>query len=315
VSDRGDLVELVAPDITAYRSSNTGIEFVTTFESGVAGPHVMVNAVTHGNEICGAITLDFLLRNDVRPVRGAMTLGFGNHRAYRNFDPSHPTLSRFVDEDFNRLWSPDVLDGPRNSAELERAREMRPLIDRVDYLLDLHSMQTSVAPLMLAGPLAKGRELAAAIGYPEHVVCDHGHTAGKRLRDYAQFGDPDDTRNALLIECGQHWERSSAVVSLETTLRFLSQWNIIDPDFAAAHLADLPAEQKIIEVTDVVTIGSGGFRFVEEFKGLEVISKQGTVLGIDGDEEITTPYDNCVLIMPSRRLNPGHTAVRLGRFI
>jgi hypothetical protein len=30
---------------------------------------------------------------------------------------------------------------------------------------------------------------------------------------------------------------------------------------------------------------------------------------------VTTPYDDCVLIMPSRRLDKGQTAVRLGRYV
>ena len=55
-------VELAAPDIDSHRRSSTGIDFVHTFESGRPGPHVMVNAVTHGNEICGAIVVDRLLR-------------------------------------------------------------------------------------------------------------------------------------------------------------------------------------------------------------------------------------------------------------
>jgi len=40
----------------------------------------------------------------------------------------------------------------------------------------------------------------------------------------------------------------------------------------------------------------------------------GTLLGADGGREIRTPYPDCVLIMPSRRLIPGQTAVRLGRY-
>jgi hypothetical protein len=35
-------VELAAPDITPYRKGNTGIEYVTTFDSGKPGPHAMV---------------------------------------------------------------------------------------------------------------------------------------------------------------------------------------------------------------------------------------------------------------------------------
>lgn len=307
-------VELTAPDTSAYKDGNTGIDYITTFDSGKPGPHVMVNAVTHGNEICGAVVVDFLFREKVKPTRGRLTLGFANYQAFLNFDPRHPAMSRYVDEDFNRLWSPDVLDGDRNSAELSRAREMRPFIDTVDLLLDIHSMQTRTPALMLAGPLGKGRELAAAVGVPEFVVSDEGHAAGKRLRDYGGFGEPGGAKNALLVECGQHWERSSADVAMQTTLRFLAHCGIADPDFLAAHLAPDPPPQKFIAVTEAVTIETDDFSFEEEFVGMEVIAKAGTVIAHDDGKPVTTPYDDCVLIMPSRRMTPGQTAVRLGRF-
>ena len=111
------LVELEPPAITGYRQGNTGIDYMTTFDSGKPGPHVMVNAVTHGNELCGAIVVDFLFRQGVRPTRGKLTLGFANYRAFLTFDPRYPGLSRYIDEDINRVWSPDVLDGPRDSDE------------------------------------------------------------------------------------------------------------------------------------------------------------------------------------------------------
>jgi hypothetical protein len=57
------------------------------------------------------------------------------------------------------------------------------------------------------------------------------------------------------------------------------------------------------------------FRFARVFTGLEVIAKAGTLIGWDGDREVRTPYDNCVLVMPSKRLYRGQTAVRLGRFV
>lgn len=309
-------IELEAPDISAYAAGNTGIPYVTTFDSGVAGPHVMVNALTHGNELCGAITLDYLFRNGVRPTRGKLTLGFANVAAFERFNPSQPTASRYVHEDFNRLWSPEVLDGPRHSVELSRAREYRPLIDTVDFLLDLHSMQQPSPPLMLAGPLPKGQALAAGVGTPEHVIADNGHAAGKRLRDYGDFADPASPRNALLVECGQHWEKSSATVSLETTLCFLQYTDVVDPEFVARHRPrkKCPA-QKFIEVTDVVTAKTTDFRFSRPYIGLETVPVTGTVIGHDGDTAIRTPYDDCVMIMPSLRLYPGQTAVRLGRFV
>src|ERR1700674_2473888 len=119
-------VELSAPDIESHRRSGTGTDFVHTFESGKPGPHVMVNALTHGNEICGALAVGRLLRQGVRPARGTLTLAFANVEAFLRFDPRNPYVTRFIDEDFNRVWTPEVLDGSRDSAELRRARALRP---------------------------------------------------------------------------------------------------------------------------------------------------------------------------------------------
>jgi hypothetical protein len=81
------------------------------------------------------------------------------------------------------------------------------------------------------------------------------------------------------------------------------------PDFAAA------PKQRVIEVTQAVTITGDRFEFAGPFMGLEVLGKKGSLIGHDGDQEVLTPYDNCVLIMPSRRLVRGQTAVRLGRYV
>jgi predicted deacylase len=303
-------VELGPPDIAPYRAGNTGIPYVTTFDSGKPGPHVMVNALTHGNELCGAIAVVALFERGIRPVRGCLTLSFANVAAFTTFDPARPTGSRFVDEDFNRLWDDATLDGPRDSVELRRARELRPAVEKADLLLDIHSMQHRTAPLMMAGTTRKAAELARRVGIPELIVCDTGHAAGRRMRDYRGFADEASPKNALLVECGQHWEKRSADIALETTLRFLAATGTIEAGLAPS--APTPP-QHVIEVTNAITVASDRFSFVESYRGLEVIPKAGTVIAHDGDTPVATPYDDCVLIMPSRRLIPGQTAVRLGR--
>jgi predicted deacylase len=318
VSDLRFNVELSPPDLSAYRGGNTGVEYVTTFAAGQPGPHVAVLGLTHGNEICGAIAIDKLFRANIRPRRGKLTLGFNNIAAYQEFDARYPIASRYIDEDFNRLWSPTTLDGTRRSSELERARAVRPIVDQADYLLDLHSMQYATAPLMLAGTLERSRAFAKRVGIPEIIMCDAGHAAGPRMRDYGGFGDPASPKTALLIEAGQHWEKRAAEVALDVTLRFLIALDTVTrddvaalggPDFIAA-----PA-QKVIEVTEAVTIAGNRFEFTAPYMGLEVVAKAGTVIGRDDDKDVRTPYDNCVLIMPSRRLVKGQTAVRLGRYV
>lgn len=309
-------VELAAPDIARWRTGNTGVAYVHSFEGPRPGPHVLITGLVHGNEICGAIAIDRLLSDRLRPSRGRLSLAFVNVAAYGRFDRADPGASRYVDEDFNRLWSPGVLDGPRTSVELRRARELRPLVESADLLLDIHSLQQGADAMLLCGPLEKGRSLARQVGAPAMVVVDSGHAAGTRLRDYAGFADPASANNALLVECGQHWRTGSETVALETAVRFLAASGTIEAPAARIYEADAPPPpQRLIEVSEAVTVRSEDFAFEEAYRGFEVIPKAGTIIARDGPRAIATPYDDCVLVMPSLRLKPGQTAVRLGRQI
>ena len=234
-------VELAAPDIESHRRSSTGVDFVHTFESGRPGPHAMVNAITHGNEICGAIAVDRLLRMGVRPTRGTLTLSFANVDAFLRFDPKRPYATRFLDEDFNRVWNIPTLDGTRDSTELRRARALRPFVEAADYLLDIHSMLEPSPAVMICGPLDKGIRFAFDIAIPRDIVSDEGHANGTRMRDFGGFGDPGSPRNALLVECGQHWERAAPEISdveFDALTRRLQQLRPYSP--ALAHLGPRP---------------------------------------------------------------------------
>jgi len=309
-------IEVAFPDLDRWAEGNAGIPYAFTFAARKAGPHVLLQALTHGNEVCGAIALDWLLGEGMRPARGTLSIAFANIAAYRNFDSADPFASRCVDEDFNRLWTAEVLDGRRQTADLARARELRPLYDRVDYLFDLHSMTDPCPPLAMAGRQGKGVALAQALGMPQHVVIDAGHSAGRRLRDYSFFDHGNDPRAALLIECGQHWERAAPVVAMQSTLRFLRHFDMVDFAFLEQHLDRSPRPaQNVIEVTAAMTIATDDFSFAMPVQGLAVVPEAGTLLAHDGDTEVRTPYDNCVLVMPTRRPKKGETAVRLGRIV
>lgn len=302
--------------ISQYRDGNTGIPYAHALESGKPGPEVAVTALIHGNEVCGAHALDYLIQSGFQPLAGRLTLIFCNVAAYESFDTTEPTASRAIDEDMNRVWAPEVLHSSRSSRELQRAREILPLIERAEFLLDIHSMQTPSPALVLSGAHEKGRHFARKVGVPKFVVADQGHKAGMRMRDIGGFGDPASPRNALLVECGQHWDQASRGVAIETLLRFLVAVEQAAPDLPAHHgFAGQPPAQTFVEVTEAVTIESDNFSFTHDFQGLEIIPKAGTVIAHDGARAIRTPYDNCALIMPTRRLKAGQTAVRLGRVI
>lgn len=305
-------VDLAPPDIARWMAGNTGVRGFTTFGAAEPGPHVALVAVLHGNEVAGAVVLDRLLRGGIRPARGQLTLGFANIAALARFDPAHPTASRFLDEDLNRLWDPAVLDGPRRSNELDRAREMRPLIDTVDVLLDLHSMLWPSEPLILSGPTAQGRRLAASLGVPGLVVSDSGHVTGPRLIDYPHFTAPGQTAAACLVEAGQHWQPATVDVTAACVSALLRHTGLSTGTGPA--VGPEPAS-RCAEVTLTVTAATAGFAFVQPYRGGEVIPRRNTLIAVDGTAEIRTPHDDCLLVMPSLRPSRGHTAVRLARFV
>jgi Succinylglutamate desuccinylase / Aspartoacylase family len=312
-------VRIAAPDLRPFLAGNS-LPGVWSFAAAAPGPHVAVVALVHGNEIAGAVVLERWLRAGLRPARGRLSLVLANTAAFVRFDPEDPTASRFIDEDLNRLWDDETLESGRRSCELLRARALRPLFDTVDVLLDLHSMLWPSDPLMLAGRTLRARRLALAVGIPPLVVADDGHPAGRRLIDYGPFADPDGSRTAVLVEAGAHWEASTIALTAACAARLLRVSGAVEPDDPALGEppGDLAAETagppRLAEVTHTIAARSAGFAFMRPFRGGEVVRPRNTLLALDGEEEIRTPYDDCVLVMPSLVTMPGHTAVRLARF-
>ena len=318
--------ELACPDIAAWRKGNTEAEGVWQFKADKLGRSVTICALVHGNELCGAWALLALLQAGVRPQQGKLTLAFCNLAAFDRFDASHHDASRFVDEDLNRQWLPERMDSA-HTQERRRASELRPFIEQADWLLDLHSMHERAAPLLLTGVQPRNLQLAKALKTPQYIVVDAGHKEGVRMRDFGGFGLPDrespNTRS-LLLECGFHGDLSSRAVAQDMCVRFLIEAGALSSSGASLQLADWQLadapQQWALQVTHAVVAKNEHFCFTEAFQGLEVIAKAGTVIGYqstqaydlnDLREAVYTPYDDCVLVMPSvRQAKSGVTVVR-----
>ncbi len=309
-------IEIAPPDLERFARGHGGLPFSVCLASGRPGPTVVINALMHGNEFSGAIALLELLDRRIRPECGTLWFTFANPAALARFDPGRPAASRYVDEDMNRLWHASVLEGPASSVERRRARELWPLFARAEFLLDLHSMQGDSPPLLLTGLSPKGRALAEMMRYPGLVVADAGHQAGVRLIDAAPFADGRRPGMAVLLEAGQHWRRRSVAVAHAACLKFLeASGTISSRQFGPLLPSGGGRPQQVIKVSRAVTVVHEPFTYTRPVKGLDVVPRAGTVIATDGPVAIRTPYDNCVLVMPTTAPRRGQTAVRLGRFV
>ncbi|MFY3136437.1 succinylglutamate desuccinylase [Achromobacter xylosoxidans] len=301
-------LEVLPRDLSAYRQGNTGIDYVHRFESGRPGPHVLINALTHGNEICGMVAATHLLDTGVRPKVGTLTVSFANMEAYNAFDIDNPYENRQLVHNLNRIWSPEWLDGNEQSPELRRARELRPVLDAADYVLDIHSTRAPVQPFWVYPEMARNAALAAAVGAPAvQLVMPAGRFPGTGVLNYGRHGDPaSDSGGALVVECGQHFAQSAATLATDVTLRFLAHLGLIDAP--AVNAPPTPAQP--FRLLEVHMVKSEDFTFTRPVLGFEVFDK-GELIAINAGEEIRSPCDNCTIFMPTRMPIVGREAVYL----
>jgi predicted deacylase len=301
-------IEVMPRDLSAYRLGNVGVDFVHRFDSGVPGPHVLVNALTHGNEFCGMVAACHLLDAGVRPLRGTLTVSFANVAAYETFDPARPFDSRQITHNFNRIWSEEWLDGTQDSVELRRARAMRAVVAQADHILDIHSTSQDVVPFWVYPAFARNARAASALASPAvHLVMPQGLGSGTPVIQHGRHGQADSNAGvAVVVECGQHFKQSTADLAIQVTLDFLGHFGLMDRTVSAA-----PAPRRF-ELLSTHVVANADFRFTRPVIGFETFAK-GELIAVDGEQPIHAPCDDCTLFMPTREPVVGREGVYLTR--
>ncbi|MEJ6023971.1 succinylglutamate desuccinylase/aspartoacylase domain-containing protein [Ramlibacter sp. PS4R-6] len=301
--------ELLPRDLKPYRDGNAGVPYVHRFESGKPGPHVLVNALTHGNEFCGMVAATHLLDRGVRPKVGTLTVSFANVEAYESFDTNDPFKSRLLVHNLNRIWSSQWLDGGEDSPELRRARELRPVVAAADHILDIHSTAQPVEPFWVYSGFERNARAATAIGVPPvHLVMPGGMSTGTPLIEHGLHGKASHDGVSLVVECGQHFRRASGELAVEVTMRFLAHFGLVDADPSWP----APQRQRRYELLATPVIKTGNVKFARPVVGMETFDK-GELIVTDGDEEVRAPVDGCTIFMPARVHIPGRELVYLTR--
>jgi predicted deacylase len=302
------VLEVLPRDLSAYRTGNVGVDYVHRFDSGRPGPHVLVNALTHGNEFCGMVAATHLLDTGVRPRVGTLTVSFANVAAYESFDAARPFESRQLVHNLNRIWSPEWLDGDEDSPELRRARELRPVVAQADHVLDLHSTAQAVEPFWVYRAFARNAAVALALGRPAvHLVMPRGLGSGVPIIEHGRHGEAgSDAGAALVAECGQHFLRATSTLAVEVTLDFLAHFGLVIRETAAS-----PPAPRRYELLETRMVRTSAFRFVRPLVGFETF-EAGELIATDGEDELRAP-EHCAVLMPARVPVVGREAVYIAR--
>ena len=259
-------------------------------------PHLAIFGGLHGNEPCGVQALRRLqedaLAGRMPELRGTLVLVDGNPEALRQgrrFTDGGTDLNRLFDYAFARDLARD-----RYRSEHHRAAALRPLLDDIDGLLDLHSSTESSPPFAIATEIEPSASIAAQLGL-EHVVRGW---RGPGMLGHRVLLAPMDARDrpGVAVECGRHDDPRAADVAHGVALRFL------------AALGGLPAVEpapppRWLRIHDAIRKPSNRFRFEQPIRGFDRLSA-GQRIGHDGLIRVDVAGE-CTALLPNDQVEAG----------
>jgi len=266
-------------------------------DPGWPRPWLAVVGSLHGNEPCGVQALSQLRRaaqaGGLASLRGTLLLVHGNPEATRQgarFTEHGCDLNRLFDYAFEHELSADAY-----RYEHGRALALRPLVDDVDGLVDLHSSTTASPAFAIATELPASAALAARLGL-DHVVRGWH---GPGMLGHRVLLAPLDGRGvpSVAVECGQHDEPTAADVAHRAALCFLRALGGLPADAPAAE------PPRWLRIHDAIRKPSTRFRFDGPIAGFDRLS-QGRCIGHDGLIAVDVRGD-CTAVLPNDGVDAG----------
>lgn len=267
-------------------------------------PHVGVIGAIHGNERCG---LEVLRRLEAAARDGALVPAAGTIVIIHGNPAASEAGRRYTrgGEDLNRLFDfAFETDLPRErwSPEHMRAHALRPVLEDLDTLLDLHSATWPTPAFAIINEEPRAAELASCLGLD---FVTQGWSGPGLLMDKVTIGVLQRLgRPAISVECGQHDDAGSIEAAWDCALRFLAATGAIE--------GDAPARAPtFLEIVEIIRRPSENFGFTRAIRGLERLAA-GEVLAADRIAELRV-REPCWVLLPNDRVPVGTDMAFLAR--
>jgi succinylglutamate desuccinylase len=208
--------------LSRFEAHSNGSEYQWHYfyDGGDIDFQLQVNSIIHGNEVGSlpaVVRIIEALQKGVLHFKGRLSVILGNPEAARK-------NQRFLEKDLNRLF----LDNDSQSHEASRARQLMPILDHCDLLLDLHQTILSSNQAFYIFPWStESGQWAQAINTCTSFV-DATPSLNKPMT--TRCGDEyiwQKNRPAVTIELGQkgffQFAEDLAYQSILTTMRLIEE--------------------------------------------------------------------------------------------
>ncbi|HMB66313.1 MAG TPA: succinylglutamate desuccinylase/aspartoacylase family protein [Patescibacteria group bacterium] len=266
---------------------------VTKKKGGKPGKKLAVFAGVHGDERAGVFALEKLIKN-IEPEAGEVYFVYANPEAIERD-------VRYTEKNLNRCFLKEA--GVENYEE-RRAKELMPILDECDALLDLHASNNKEAtPFIICGEDC--RDIVGIFDFDivsfDWDDIEPGATDGYMYNQ----GKP-----GICLECGSlHQSEENADLAYVSALRFLEYFGAVKNE--AGEYNKRP--QRSVQVVRAVKKKTEDFGFVKDFADFKKLTP-GEVFAWDGEEKYVAGEDECI-IFPDSDQKIGDEVFVLGRFV
>lgn len=306
------------------------------FKSPLPGPHILMTAAVHGNETAGTFAMTRLIKQiedgDITLQGGALTLiPVVNPKAYR-------LQRRAGDRNLNRRLAP--VDHPEQYED-HIANWLCPILAEHDGLLDLHTFQSGDQAFALFGPQNNQGPLEpfAQAEIEETIVQRLGcnrfvygwldtYAKGIERRKKEVQAGRFDAQNvdidpmygvgtteymrskggwAITLECGQHDDIKGREVAYQAIISTLILTGLI-----AGSTPSLAKDPQVLGLYDVFDRFHENDTFARPWKSFDAIA-QGELIGTRGDGTRITAEQDCMIVFPNMKSQPGQEWFYLAR--
>ncbi|EKD44276.1 MAG: succinylglutamate desuccinylase/aspartoacylase [uncultured bacterium (gcode 4)] len=249
-------------------------------------PTVAIFSWIHWDEISGIRAAKKLL-SDIRtwkiPIRKGriMLLIWANRKAIK-------AGKRYMRDNLNRLFI-DEIKG--EWYEYERSKELKEVLKKCEYILDLHSTSWLSVPYIMTEK--KHVPFAKKLWIPTMVVW------WGQLGSAFITGDTDGYINShwwvwFTFEAWDHLSPEWAKNAYRISLNYLSILKLIDE----SHFQEIAGDRKYVKMENIYICESGAFEFrlplPENFQPI----RKGVLIWMDGNKEVRAEKD-MILVMPN----------------
>ena len=278
------------------------------------GPLLICIVGVHGNEQAGIKALDLIFKMlEVEPITNPSFTFEGKMICLQGNLPAIAQNIRFIDQDLNRLWKPEIMyrlekqgeaDLTVEEKELKRLRryidrEIRQWPNDQIYLLDLHTTTASGGIFTLPTEDTQTLEIARSMIAPV-ILGLVERLEGTLLQHYVQRFT-EKAVVGIVFEAGQHDDPLSvnrtiaAVINYMRTIGSVNSKHIVNrhSDLLKSYARGLPKVARLLYVHHIEEADQ--FQMIPGFTNFQKIQKD-TLLAHDKNGPIRAACDGLILM-------------------